>query len=163
MKKILSFLGTIILITSGSSNLIGCDNNQLTSEELAKLKAENSKIINGNKFEWMHSQESPFSKFDNKWYVVIWRGNKKADWRIIKFKNDTSTKTIDNLGNQYSLNLGSYLDIRPINLYVYKSGFTGFTQLWVENNNYIKSVYRWDGIDEPKTPNINSKTGEIKY
>ncbi len=49
MKKLLSIIGAISLITSGSINLIACDNNQLTSEELAKLKSENSKIINGNK------------------------------------------------------------------------------------------------------------------
>ncbi|MFX4057098.1 MAG: lipoprotein [Spiroplasma sp. hy2] len=62
MKKILIILGTISLITSGSNNLIACDNNnflkKLSPEEIEKLKKENSKIIKGNKLEWIAPQEN---------------------------------------------------------------------------------------------------------
>ncbi|WP_348736227.1 lipoprotein [Spiroplasma endosymbiont of Ammophila pubescens] len=99
MKKLLSIIGVIILITNGSSNLIACDNSALTSEKLAELKEKNSKIINGNKLEWIAPQEKPFDTVDNKYYFVVWRGDKNDNWRIAKFKNDNIYIKIDEYNN----------------------------------------------------------------
>lgn len=66
MKKLISILGIVSLITSGSRNLIACDKTILTSEKLAELKEKNSKIINGNKLERIASQEKPFNTVDVK-------------------------------------------------------------------------------------------------
>ncbi|WP_338991875.1 hypothetical protein [Spiroplasma endosymbiont of Seladonia tumulorum] len=111
------------------------------------------------------ANEKPFKQLDNKYYFVIWRGDENFDWRIIKFKNDTdvgsSQKTIDNLKDQYYLILGSYFGVRAVNLYIHQPGFTGFTHLWVKNDNYFKFVYCWNDDKEPNTPFISPKTGQI--
>ncbi|UZQ29792.1 MAG: hypothetical protein OHM56_11765 [Spiroplasma phoeniceum] len=41
-----------------------------------------------NYWDEFYSNDKPFNQIDNKWYFVVWRGNKNADWRIIKFKNN---------------------------------------------------------------------------
>ncbi|WP_348734834.1 lipoprotein [Spiroplasma endosymbiont of Ammophila pubescens] len=94
MKKLLSILGTVSLITSGSSNLIACDNSELISENLAELKEKNSININGNILEWIVPQEKPFNEIDNKYYYVVWRGDKNEDWRIVKFQNKKEQRLI---------------------------------------------------------------------
>ncbi len=40
-----------------------------------------------NNLEWMAAQEKPFNEVDNKYYFVVWRGDKNDNWRIIKFQN----------------------------------------------------------------------------
>ncbi|WP_353487279.1 hypothetical protein, partial [Spiroplasma phoeniceum] len=46
--------------------------------------------------EWIAPQETPFSQVDNKYYFVVWRGEKTDDWRIIKFKHsDLQEKILD--------------------------------------------------------------------
>lgn len=97
MKKILSILGTITLIGTSTTSLVACNKTQeYTPEELAKLKIEN-KINTTNQeirdnLEWIAPQEKPFNKVDNKWYYVIWRGDKNNNWRIAKFLNDTDNE-----------------------------------------------------------------------
>ncbi len=158
MKKTLSILVIISFITSGSSNLIACDNNSaLTSEKLAELKEKNSKTINSNKLEWIAAQENPFKSVDNKWYVIIWRGDEKNDWKIIKFQNNIKVNDsieID-VQNNNRLRLGKFG-----HLMINSGGFYwGEAPIW--NNKNIKSIYRWNGENEPQIPNIDSKTGKI--
>ncbi|WP_281042271.1 lipoprotein [Spiroplasma citri] len=93
MKKILSLLGTITLIGTSTTSLVAC-NTQYNEDELKQLKKEN-KINTTNQeikdnLEWIAPQEKPFNEVDNKYYFVVWRGDKNDDWRIIKFKNDRS-------------------------------------------------------------------------
>ncbi len=90
-------MGTITLIGTSTTSLVACNTPQeYTKEELAKLKEEN-KINTANQeikdnLEWIAPQEKPFNEIDNKWYYVVWRGNKNNDWRIIKFLNDTDNE-----------------------------------------------------------------------
>ncbi|WP_310612947.1 lipoprotein [Spiroplasma citri] len=93
MKKILSLLGTITLIGTSTTSLVAC-NTQYNEDELKQLKKEN-KINTTNQeikdnLEWIAPQEKPFNEVDNKYYFVVWRGDKNDNWRIIKFKNDRS-------------------------------------------------------------------------
>ncbi len=157
IKKLLSILGIISLITSGSSNLIACDKTILTSEKLAELKEKNSKIINGNKLEWIAPQEKPFNNVDDKWYVIIWRGNEKNDWKIIKFQNNIKINDsieID-VQNNNILRLGKFG-----HLMINSGGFYwGEAPIW--NTKNIKAVYRWNEKNNPQIPNIDYKTGKI--
>ncbi len=100
MKKILSLLGTITLIGTSTTSLVACNTPQeYTKEELDALKKENqintaNQEIRDN-LELMAPQESPFN--EDKYYYVIWRGNKNDNWRIVKFKhyNSNGQKVID--------------------------------------------------------------------
>nr|CAK99426.1 hypothetical lipoprotein transmembrane [Spiroplasma citri] len=169
MKKWLSFLGAITLLGTSTTSLVACNIPQYNEDELQQIKKENQ--INTNfqeikeNLEWICPQEKPFNQADNKYYFVVWRGKENEEWKISKFQNNINvnslTNTIDNIKNEYHLNLGSYLGIRKITLFVYKHGFTGFAELW-ENNNLIKAVYRWDG-DEQKLPDlIVDNNGNVK-
>ncbi len=157
MKKLLSIIGTISLITGGSSNLIACNNNQLTSEKLTELKEKNNKTINGNKLEWMAPQEKPFNALDDKWYVVIWRGKENLEWKIFKLKNDEKIR----LKNGFKLVLdyyGKVDDPNKINL-VFDAEINNLRandQIWTNNSINFKSVYRWDGNSESNTPKIDN-------
>jgi len=97
MKKILSILGTITLIGTSTTSLVACNTPQeYTPEELANLKEKNkintkNQTIRDN-LEWIAPQEKPFNNIDNKYYYVVWRGNKNNTWRIIKFLNDTNNE-----------------------------------------------------------------------
>ncbi|GAA6238840.1 MAG: hypothetical protein SPLM_09560 [Spiroplasma phoeniceum] len=44
---------------------------------------------NFNNWKQVQAQERPFNTVDNKYYFVVWRGNKNDNWEINKFKNDT--------------------------------------------------------------------------
>ncbi|UZQ31037.1 MAG: lipoprotein [Spiroplasma phoeniceum] len=78
MKKILSLLGTIALIVISTTSLVGCNTPQkYTPEELAKIKEQNNIKTKDGILNWIAPQEKPFDKIDNKYYFVIWRGNKK--------------------------------------------------------------------------------------
>lgn len=164
MKKILNTLSAISLITCGSSNLITCVNNKLntllTSEELTKLKEENSKIINGNKLEWISPQEKPFNKVDNKYYFVVWHIKNNDDWKIIKFKNDIDIgyykKRILDKYNTYDLKMTEE------NLLADENRFAHHFWWDVDDGSHFKAVYRWNlDIDIPDL-DVNNKTGEIK-
>ncbi|MFJ1522130.1 lipoprotein [Spiroplasma sp. ald] len=97
MKKILSLLGAITLIGTSTTSLFACNTPQeYTPQELANLKEKNkintkNQTIRDN-LEWIAPQERPFNNIDNKYYYVVWRGNKNNAWRIIKFLNDTNNE-----------------------------------------------------------------------
>ncbi|WP_342255910.1 lipoprotein [Spiroplasma endosymbiont of Poecilobothrus nobilitatus] len=91
MKKILSILGAISLVGTSTTSLVAC-NKQYTEEELKKLKEENKITTKDGVLEWIAPQEKPFDNFDNKYYYVVWRGNKNDNWKITKFLNDTNNE-----------------------------------------------------------------------
>ncbi|WP_353487075.1 lipoprotein, partial [Spiroplasma phoeniceum] len=92
MKKILSLLGTITLIGTSTTSLVACNTSQkYTKDELEHLKKENQINTKDGILEWIAPQEKPFNQIDNnKYYFVVWRGDDNADWRIVKFQNNTS-------------------------------------------------------------------------
>ncbi|AXF97132.1 DUF3688 family protein [Spiroplasma phoeniceum] len=73
------------------------------------------------------------------------------NWGVDKFKNDKEEFNINTIGllrkekdvnNRIQLCFGR--------------------RYWNEHtDNYIKGVYRWDGIGEPQTPTIEKNTGKI--
>ncbi|MFW4371236.1 MAG: lipoprotein, partial [Spiroplasma sp. hy2] len=93
MKKILSILRTITLIGTSTTSLVACNTPQeYTTKELAKLKEKYKIDTKDGILEWIASQEKLFNKVDNKYYFVVWRGDKNNDWRIVKFKYDKYEK-----------------------------------------------------------------------
>ncbi|MFJ1522635.1 lipoprotein [Spiroplasma sp. ald] len=93
MKNILSLLGTISLIGTSTTSLIACNTTQeYTSEELAKLKAENKIKTNNQEIidnlEWIAPQEAPFKEVNNKYFYVVSRNSLNNGWKVFKLKND---------------------------------------------------------------------------
>ncbi|QED24522.1 lipoprotein [Spiroplasma citri] len=92
MKKRLSFLGAITLLGTSTTSLVACNNiPQYNEDELQQLKQENQICTNCKEIkenlEWICPQEKPFNQVDNKYYYVVWQGNKNLEWKICKFKN----------------------------------------------------------------------------
>ncbi|WP_425379119.1 lipoprotein [Spiroplasma endosymbiont of Polydrusus pterygomalis] len=74
MKKILSILGTISLITSGSSNLIACDNSKAEKPSQGSyLKLISSVLGEGDTEKWYFG----IFKKNNKWNIIKWKGNQE--------------------------------------------------------------------------------------
>ncbi|RUP76843.1 hypothetical protein D6D54_05270, partial [Spiroplasma poulsonii] len=137
-------------------SLVACDNiAEYTPEELAKLKGENqinttNQEIRDN-LEWIAPQEKPFNKVDNKWYYVVWRGDKNEKWYLSKFNNNTKLedgkeKNIDKLNNSI-LSLYFYIGASFSVLTTYIS-WENIKIPWSSKNNYIKAIYCWNS-DKP--------------
>ncbi|GAA6238942.1 MAG: hypothetical protein SPLM_10590 [Spiroplasma phoeniceum] len=151
MKKLLSILGTIGLTATSTTSLISCEkpNNNIP------CKKEN----HGN-WKQQCSQEKPFNEVDNKHYYVVWRGDKNENWKIVKLKNDIdiyepSKWKLDKSSNYY-LGMGRNG--------IYIRNISGFIKSKTFNNGYSDTyfkVYRWYGTNEPNTPFISPKTGQI--
>ncbi len=147
MKNILSLLGTITLIETSTTSLVACNNIvEYTPEELAKLKEEN-KINTANQeikdnLEWIAPQEKPFNTVDNKYYYVVWRGDEKDNWKIVKFKNYTlDFKKIDNFKKADLWKSSPYRFSSEQTLHIVWT----FELYWEKDNGtYFKSVYRWN-------------------
>jgi hypothetical protein len=76
MKKILSLLGTITLIGTSTTSLVACKTPQYTEKELADLKEKNNIKTKNGILELISPQEKPFNNVDDKYYFVVWRGDK---------------------------------------------------------------------------------------
>ncbi|WP_425377624.1 lipoprotein [Spiroplasma endosymbiont of Polydrusus pterygomalis] len=108
MKKILNILWSITLIGTSTTSLFACNTPQYSEDELAKLKEENkidTKDENiKNNLEWITPKEKPFNIVDNKYYYVVWRGDKNDSWYLTKFNNNTyDTIIIRGYKDDYSL------------------------------------------------------------
>ncbi|RUO86159.1 hypothetical protein D9R21_04720, partial [Spiroplasma endosymbiont of Megaselia nigra] len=114
-----------------------------------------------NYWEEVYASEKPFITVDNKYYFVVWLDDKENNWKIIKLKNDIdlyepSKWKLDESSNYY-LGMGrNGIYIRNI------SGFIKYAKTFNngDSDSYFK-VYRWDGTNEPNTPFISPKTGQI--
>ncbi|WP_338955471.1 lipoprotein [Spiroplasma endosymbiont of Polydrusus cervinus] len=170
MKKLLSILGAVGLTATSTASLVTCNNNtyndkkEITPEELKKLKKENQ--INTtdenikNNLEWIAPQEKPFNQVDNKYYFVVWRGDKNDDWRIIKFQNNEEQREKQILEDYKNFRL--ILHNQKV-LYIMEIGKKGIP--WSrENFDYFKSVYRWKlDTSPPLLPSlISDNKGNIK-
>ncbi|WP_338965647.1 MULTISPECIES: lipoprotein [unclassified Spiroplasma] len=168
MKKILSLLSTITLIGTSTTSLVAC-NKQYSEDELKeqkekhKINTTNQEIRNN--LEWIAPQEKPFNEVDNKWYYVVWRVDKNEKWYVSKFNNNTKLeggkeKNIDKLNN-FFLSLYFYIGASfPVLTTCISSKDIKIP--WGSKNNYIKSVYRWNG-EEQNLPNlIAGNNGNVK-
>lgn len=169
MKRILGLLGTITLIGTTTTSLVACDTPQeYTREELDKLKKENqinttNETIKNN-LEWIAPQEKPFNKTDNKYYYVVWRGDKNEKWYLSKFNNNTKLedgkeKNIDKLNNSI-LSLYFYIGASFSVLTTYISS-ENIKIPWSSKNDYIKAVYCWNS-GKPEPDLIIDNSGGLK-
>ncbi|UZQ30058.1 MAG: lipoprotein [Spiroplasma phoeniceum] len=144
MKKLLSIIGATSLVLTSITSLVACNKPQeYTKEELAKVKKEKEIKTKHGILEWIAPQEKSFNIVDNKWYFVVCRGDKNNNWEIAKFKNnfnDNKFKVIKklNIGELkllYNMDYGKHLQV----------GYD-ISKKWISNinNDYFKSVYRWN-------------------
>ncbi|UZQ31176.1 MAG: lipoprotein [Spiroplasma phoeniceum] len=91
MKKLLSIIGAISLIGTGTTNLVACNTPQYSEDELKKEKEKNNITTKYGILEWIEKQEKPFTEVvDNKWYYIIYKDN---------YKNIKLSKRINNNPN----------------------------------------------------------------
>ncbi|WP_348734823.1 lipoprotein [Spiroplasma endosymbiont of Ammophila pubescens] len=167
MKRLLSFIGTIILIGTSTTNLVACNKTQYSEDDLKKEK-EKHKIDTANQeiknnLEWIAPQEKPFNTVDSKYYIVVARNSLNSDWKIFKLKNNGEK------GRGLKTDWGE----RPVGWIFTSNGIylatgnlldTSMKYVWGKNKkyeNYIKSVYRWNLNKNIPSLAVNNKTGEI--
>ncbi|RUO86188.1 hypothetical protein [Spiroplasma endosymbiont of Megaselia nigra] len=112
---------------------------------------------------WMefYANDKPFKEVNNRWYFVIWLGDKNYDWKIVKFQNNIEVnkgQIIDNTGD-FTLNLTWAVDSFDLTIYAPRAFKSWYWRL--VNKEKIKAVYRWNNDSEPDTPIIDPKTGQI--
>ncbi|PWF95148.1 hypothetical protein [Spiroplasma poulsonii] len=56
-------------------------------KEENKINTTNQEIKDN--LEWIAPQEKPFNEIDDKYYYVVWCGDKNQKWYLSKFNNDT--------------------------------------------------------------------------
>ncbi|UZQ30930.1 MAG: hypothetical protein OHM56_05380 [Spiroplasma phoeniceum] len=165
MKKILFFLGIIPLIGTSTTSLIACNTPQeYTKEELKELKDKNNITTKNGILEWIAPQEKPFNIVDNKWYFVVWRGDKNDSWYLTKFNNNTyDTIIIRGYKDDYSLmyRVNGYFGIHSK-----KNNFEGkesYFHYWKnKNDNYFKSIYRLNLNTQESDLIIIDNDGNVK-
>ncbi|WP_424526596.1 lipoprotein [Spiroplasma endosymbiont of Glossina fuscipes fuscipes] len=167
MKRLLSIIGAISLVGTSTTSLVACNKPQqeYTKEELAKLKEENKINTTNqqikNNLEWIAPQEKPFNKVDNKYYYVVWRGDEKIEWKIIKFQHNIDLNSIS-LKRKLDHYKEHDLFVSPKGLVINRYDFTYERPKWWEiNSNYFKSVYRWN-LDTQEPDLIIDNNGNIK-
>ncbi|RUO86432.1 DUF3688 family protein [Spiroplasma endosymbiont of Megaselia nigra] len=169
MKKILSILTISTLTASVPAPLLA--NTTLTRVKRDVVTTEKDvttgfdikiKGIEYKNWEKLEAVTKPFSKIDNKWYIVIWHGKDINNWRIKSFQNinySDRRKVLDSQGN-YELALTRVGD----NLFINKVSSISDVISWnKDNGTYFKSVYCWDGLNEPQTPEIDSNGNIINW
>ncbi|WP_400248910.1 hypothetical protein [Spiroplasma sp. ald] len=169
MKKLLSILTISTLTASVPAPLlanapltrvkrdVGTTAKDVTTGFDIKIKG-----IEYKNWEKLEAVTKPFSKIDNKWYIVIWHGKDSNNWRIKSFQNINYSdirKVLDSQGN-YELALTRVGD----NLFINKAGSISDVISWnKDNGTYFKSVYCWNGVNKPITPEIDSNGNIINW
>ncbi|WP_353487268.1 lipoprotein, partial [Spiroplasma phoeniceum] len=163
MKKILSIIGAISLVVTSTTSLVACNKPIVyTPEQLKELKEKNNIKTKDGILEWIVPQEKPFNQVDNKWYFMVWRGDKNDDWKIIKFNNnELKIGKIFDKYNQYTLELRQEMAWSNFDICVNYSGAWSPKYWGSDDGTRFKSVYRWNNESEPNTPFISPKTGQI--
>ncbi len=165
MKRLLSIISIILLVGTSTTSLVDCNALQeYTKEELAKLKEENKIKTNNQEIrdnlEWIAPQEKPFNTVNNKWYYIVWKGENK--YHLNKFKNIVhNDELIINDGtNNFYLRLD--VDLNLLYIYeTYQGKETKFHYWKNKNDDYFKSVYRWN-LDTKEPDLIIDDKGNIK-
>ncbi|UZQ30705.1 MAG: lipoprotein [Spiroplasma phoeniceum] len=139
MKRLLSIIGAISLAVTSTTSLVACNTPQeYTKEELKELKDKNNITTKDGILEWIAPQEKPFNTVDNKYYYVVCRGDKNDNWIIVNYKYKKQGLLEEY--NNFILSINNKKE-----LYIFKKqGAIGFSAKWNKNNDYFKSVYRWN-------------------
>ncbi len=102
----------------------------------------------------INSNDSSFAEIDNKYYIIIWRNNTNNNWRINKFNNNNILISIVN---------DNYPNLTKFRGRLQISNSATDRILWEsDDGSYFKSVYRWDGNNDPQIPEIDDN-GNLKY
>ncbi|KAI92758.1 lipoprotein [Spiroplasma melliferum] len=140
MKKLLSILGAIGLTATSTTSLISCEkpnNNENGGGNKPEPKPEPQQPPENSNWKVVNNSkeklEKEFNSKNNNWYIFIAKRGKY--YSILQGKNDGINIKYDSLGN-----------IK-----------VGFETIGSENTN----IYRWDGLNEPQTPEIDTNTGKI--
>ncbi|GAA6238879.1 MAG: hypothetical protein SPLM_09960 [Spiroplasma phoeniceum] len=137
MKKILSILGTIGLTATSTTSLISCEkpnNNENggSNKPTPNPKPEPQQPPEGNNWKLIDNSLNNIEKeFKNYNYK----------WYFIIWKKGNSSAW------QWQSMFFKYDESAP-----------RMTGAWLSS---IKSIYRWDNINEPKKPEFNNNTGKI--
>ncbi|APE75513.1 lipoprotein [Spiroplasma citri] len=168
MKKRLSFLGAITLLGTSTTSLVACNNiPQYNEDELQQLKQENQICTNckeiKEKLEWIAPQEKPFNTVDNKYYYVVWRGDKNEEWKITKFQNNNKNNINYEIDIQNRVNfVSSLMNVKDLFITDSPSRVKS-TKYWNDDNGtYFKAVYRWNGGEENLPDLIIDNNGNVK-
>nr|CAK99654.1 hypothetical lipoprotein transmembrane [Spiroplasma citri] len=168
MKKWLSIIGAIGLTATSTTTLISCkkENNKNTKTIAIAPTTKAQQPPEGSNWKQVIAQNKPFNTVDNKWYFVVWRGEKTNDWKIIKFNNKKDI--ILDIDNDFNIKLGKtelfingYSSGNDLCLQTRPGSAISIASFQKDNGTYFKSIYRWDGVGEPEIPIINKNTGEI--
>ncbi|WP_348735529.1 lipoprotein [Spiroplasma endosymbiont of Ammophila pubescens] len=143
MKNLLTILVAIGLTATSTTSLISCEKSNNKNIPCEKQDNRNWKQ--------QCSQNKPFNQVDNKYYFVVWHGLFKNEWKISMFNNNAEQIKISTISTWLMKNFGDL-----------QVGYGRSWKDWKNNDDiYFKSVYRWDGVDEPQTPEIDKNTGKI--
>ncbi|PQP79389.1 hypothetical protein C6B38_01395 [Spiroplasma sp. ChiS] len=126
-------------------------------------KIESSAKYVKSRLKEMTPDEQPFNQVDNKYYYVVWQGNKNLEWKICKFKNTEKIRlkggsklVLDYYGRVHDPNkINLVFDAKIINL-------RANDQIWTDNSINFKAVYRWNGGEE-WSPILKYDGGMIKF
>ncbi|WP_348734993.1 spiroplasma phage ORF1-like family protein [Spiroplasma endosymbiont of Ammophila pubescens] len=145
MKKLLSILGAIGLTATSTTNLVACD----------KPKPNNNSENGNNKPEPNKPQEPPV----------------ESNWKLVNNFKENLQKEINVKNNKWYIAIGRNKRGNPLYNSVVKFNskwdvLTVSGNISFGNDNYyslkdIKSIYRWDGTNEPQTPDVDKDTGKI--
>jgi hypothetical protein len=143
MKKILSILSTISLFTTISTNTIACNkpnennkpNKQIKQKNIAQQPPQNSN------WKLITNIEEEFNINNNKFYFFL----------NLLDVNRYGIYLVKNENNNIQIGENNRWDLKTYNP-------ESFVMFATAN---IKNIYRWNGVGEPQTPEINKDTGEI--
>ncbi|RUO86409.1 hypothetical protein D9R21_03240 [Spiroplasma endosymbiont of Megaselia nigra] len=153
MKKLLSILGIIGLTTTSTTSLISCEkpnNNENEENNKPKPAPEPQQPPKNSNWELIDYPTSTiklrdlFKNPDNKWYVINLFTTQEG-YIIRKFKFTNKTKLVKKSDYDET---------------AWKYKFKDYEGLPTELVGYYRYVYRWNGVNEPQTPEINNG-GEI--
>ncbi|QED25364.1 hypothetical protein [Spiroplasma citri] len=108
-------------------------------------------------------QEKPFNTVDNKYYYVVWRGDKNEEWKITKFQNNNKNNINYEIDIQNRVNfVSSLMNVKDLFITDSPSRVKS-TKYWNDDNGtYFKAVYRWNGGEE-WSPILKYDGGMIKF
>ncbi|WFG95730.1 hypothetical protein M0C40_06410 [Spiroplasma citri] len=131
-------------------------------------KIESSVKYVKSRLKEMTPDEQPFNTVDNKYYFVVWRGDKNDVWEIVKFKNDTKLEDKKDKKIDFKSDYGLFLYKAPyfsVDLIINKINNPVSIVQWqeyIKNKNYFKAVYCWNGGEE-WSPILKYDGGMIKF
>ncbi|WP_426605513.1 lipoprotein [Spiroplasma endosymbiont of Glossina fuscipes fuscipes] len=134
MKKLLSILGVIGLTTAITTSLISCEK-------------PNNNENGGNKPEPPYNSQQP---------------PENSSWKLINNSLNNIRKEFEKHNDKWYFIIwkrgNSSNWIWQSMFFKYNESAPRMTGAWLSS---IKSIYRWDGLNEPQIPEINTNTGEI--